>query len=140
MKTLIAVLFAVYGICCMAGIAIAQEPDFIEIPENTFGWMLLKILGADAEKWLGALIALSVGLKGASATLGKVSGKLEDVAEKSKAKWDNKAVGYLSKLGMYIGKGGGYAAWLLGVFGVGNIPKSVKHIPKLKLPGKKADG
>lgn len=47
------------------------------------------------------------------------------IAEKTENKWDNKVAAGISKAISYFG-------WLIGVFGIGNVPKSIKHRPKIK--------
>lgn len=121
----------IYGLMSFSGIALAEEAQTIEVTSG-IGLLLLKLLGADFENWLAALVALSVALNRVSAGVGLISGKLEEAAGKSEAQWDNKAAKGAAKAGKYIGRAGSYVAWLLGIFGVGSVPKSVKVEPKLK--------
>lgn len=53
------------------------------------------------------------------------------VAEKTEAKWDNKLAKILAKVADLI-------AWVIGNFGVGSMPKTVKYKPKVpkKIAGK----
>ena len=59
------------------------------------------------------------------AALKPLSWILGVVAEKTENTWDNKISRAVAKAVSYFG-------WLAGVFGIGNVPKSVKHRPSLR--------
>ena len=69
---------------------------------------------------IGTNVVLIMGmLKGVSWIFGMV-------AEKTEVTWDNKAAKWFSKTVSWLG-------WAIGQFGIGNVPNSVKHRPKLAL-------
>lgn len=59
------------------------------------------------------------------AALKPVAWGLGVLAEKTENKWDNGIARAAAKAVSYFG-------WLAGTFGIGDVPKSVKHRPSLK--------
>ena len=68
------------------------------------------------ELWIGLIWAL----------LKPVSWALGWLAERTESKWDNRVAQFFARLLSYFG-------WLVGLFGIGNVPGSVKHKPTFKL-------
>lgn len=58
------------------------------------------------------------------AFLKPISWCLGFIAEKTENKWDNKLSLFVSKLVSHLG-------WILGNLGIGNVPDTIKHRPKL---------
>ena len=77
----------------------------------------------DISTLFGILAAAMAVLRPVSAALGKIS-------EKTENKWDNKLARFCAKSVSYLG-------WFVGLFTIGDVPKSVKHKPKLPALKKK---
>lgn len=104
-------MFLFVAVCCSAGIALGQEPEFVEqvvsIPKSISNW------GGFAE-FIAWAIGLQVILRGVAEGLTRISAYTD-------TKWDNKLAGWMSE-----------AAWLLGT-GLGKLGYGV---PKLVIEEK----
>lgn len=58
------------------------------------------------------------------ASLKPLSWALGCIADKTENKWDNYVAKFVSKSVSYLG-------WVIGLMGIGNVPESVKHRPKV---------
>lgn len=59
------------------------------------------------------------------ASMKPISWILGTLADKAEKKWDNDATKTVSKIVSHLG-------WFVGLFGIGDVPKSVKHRPSFK--------
>lgn len=60
------------------------------------------------------------------AILKPISSLLGTIADKTECKWDNKVALFFSYTLSYL-------AWFIGIFGIGDVPKSVKRRPVLRV-------